>query len=88
MKNLSGTADYSALIKSPKKSTSTPIVEEVKVLLSEKDLLELTEDYKALLEKCEKLYNIKTIKQLNDIKITLHSLDKSFKVLFEYSDKN
>lgn len=86
MKNLSGNASYENLHPNPTKKKQVAVEETVTVLLSREELKKLVDDYKSLQERCEKLYSERSLKELSDINITLHMLDKHFKLLDQHAE--
>ena len=72
MKNLSGKANYLNLIKQGKSGEIIETTESVE--LDPKAVQEVIENYHNLVEKCEKLYELKPNKHLGDLFISLSTL--------------
>jgi hypothetical protein len=86
MKNLSGTPNYENLHPSLTKKKPVTVKPTVTVLLKKKEIEKMIADFQSIQDRCEKLYEVRSLKELHDINITLHMVHKHFKSLFEYSE--
>jgi hypothetical protein len=66
--------------------TDTSNTQEIK--LNDADVKLLIESYETMCKETERLYNIKTLKELHDININLWTLKNSISKLVEHIEKN
>jgi hypothetical protein len=95
MDNISGKANYMEITdefqqrkKSSKQSSEEVIAPKYNKKEFTKVLKELTSNFYKVLEDSEKLYNIRYLKEINDFKVTIGSVERDLKKIHELNEKS
>ena len=88
MKNISGKGNYLEIYENASKETVTDTSNTQEIKLNDADVKLLIESYETMCKETERLYNIKTLKELHDININLWTLKNSISKLVEHIEKN
>jgi len=89
MDNLSGTANYFKTYEKRKsvKNKKDELPKEI-ITIKRSDINKMIKSFETLHEECERLYDIKTLKELGDIKANLHSMKRTIKSLTDKIENN
>jgi predicted acetyltransferase len=95
MDNISGKANYTEMTDEFQKRKKKETPNETQATTTSynkkeftKVLKELTSNFYKVLEDSEKLYNIRYLKEINDFKVTIGSVERDLKKIHELNEKS